>query len=164
MNWLKQYFNHKDRVGSLILFTFAVAFFYMSISIEVVDAASQSFTARTLPLVLSSLLVVCSIIHFIQSSRISFDNNIRQWRWRQAAALILLMAIYATSFSLLGFFLASVLFLVTGFRILGEKSYKRSGLIAIVLVGSIWLLLTKVFGLFLEQGEWPLLMFTLLGK
>ena len=159
----RNFFKHKDRIGSLLLFIFAVVLMQMSYALDIEPTANQAFTARTLPLTLSILLAICSLIHLIRPTNTPLDEDVAKWQWKRVAALVVLMAAYALSFPLLGFFLGSIAFLVVGFRILGEEKYSRSLMIASLLVSAIWLLLTQVFGLFLDHGELVLGLSRLVG-
>jgi putative tricarboxylic transport membrane protein len=159
----RDFFKHKDRIGSLLLFVFAVVFMQMSYTLDIGSNSSQAFNARTLPLSLSVLLAICSLIHLLRPTDTPIDDDAAQWKWKQVGALIVLMAAYALSFPFLGFMLCSIAFLVLGFRVLGERSYQRSLFIAGTLVGAIWLLLTQVFGLFLDHGELTLSLLKFVG-
>ncbi len=66
--------------------------------------------------------------------------------------LILLMGIYAAVFSYLGFVVASVLFLQAAFYVLGERRFLVSVSISVGLVLFLWVFLTRVFGLYLDNG------------
>jgi hypothetical protein len=59
----------------------------------------------------------------------------------------------ALLFSKLGFVFSSYLFLHASFLVLGERRILVSGVIAASLVVFLWLMLTRVFGIFLDSGD-----------
>jgi putative tricarboxylic transport membrane protein len=71
----------------------------------------------------------------------------------QALALIGLMAAYAFALRPLGFLGSTVLFLVLGAVILGERKLYVLVPVAVIAAGSIWYLVQEVLGIFLRP--WP---------
>jgi putative tricarboxylic transport membrane protein len=67
-------------------------------------------------------------------------------------ALILLMAVYVTTFNYLGFVLASALFLQIAFMLLGERRLLLSVCVSLGLILLLWFILTQIFGLYLDSG------------
>ena len=67
--------------------------------------------------------------------------------------LTLLLVAYAQLFEILGFILSSFAFLMAGFLILGERRIVFGASVAGGLVLFLWLLLAKVFGLYLDSGN-----------
>lgn len=147
-------FLHKDKLGSLLLLVFALTFLILSYGLDIDPRYGDLFNSGTLPKVLSWGLLGCSAYQlFTPAVGDQFSAEIANWNWPKVSLLIVLMFAYALTFSILGFLLASISFLVLGFRVLGERSFIKSILIAAGVVVPIWLLLVKVFDLFLENGE-----------
>jgi len=71
----------------------------------------------------------------------------------QAAALLVLMVLYALTLRPLGFVGSTVGFLVLGAVLLGERRFHILIPVAAVAVGSIWYLVQEVLGIFLRP--WP---------
>lgn len=71
----------------------------------------------------------------------------------QALALVGLMIAYALALRPVGFLGATVLFLVLGATILGERRFHVLIPVACVAAGSIWYLVQEVLGIFLRP--WP---------
>ena len=71
----------------------------------------------------------------------------------QALALVALMAAYALALRPLGFLGSTVLFLVLGATILGERRFLVLIPVACLAAGSIWYLVQEVLGIFLRP--WP---------
>ena len=147
-------FLQKDRLGSLLLLVFALVFLTLSYRLEIDPRYGILFNSGTLPKVLSWGLLGCSVYQlFTPQKGDQFSADVANWNWRKVGLLIVLMSAYALAFSMLGFLLGSITFLVLGFRVLGDRSLVKSVLIASGVVVPIWLLLVKVFDLFLDNGE-----------
>jgi len=69
------------------------------------------------------------------------------------------MVLYGIGIPWLGFIVASILFLLAGFYILGERRIGRMLLAAVPLVVVLWLLMSKLLGVYIAPGE----LFYLLG-
>lgn len=147
--------DNKQRLGAFLLLAFSIAYFRLAISIPLDSAAADEvFSARTLPVGLAVATILLSLMQLCMPA--DADDRIsvaaKGLRWRPAILLVLLMAGYALTFDFLGFLLASVAFLQAGFMILGERRIVRSFVVSAGLVIFMWLLLTQVFGLFLDDG------------
>jgi putative tricarboxylic transport membrane protein len=53
----------------------------------------------------------------------------------------------------IGFIIASVLFLMLGFYILGERRLKKMALAAIPLVILLWFIMSALLGVYIAPGE-----------
>ena len=160
----KSYFMQKDKLGSLVLLGFALVFLSLSNNLEIDPRYGKLFNSGTLPKVLAWLLFACSVYQLFSSGKgDSFESDIVKWNWRKVGLLIALTSAYALTFSILGFMLGSICFLVLGFRILGQKNHIKSILIAVGVVVPIWLLLVQVFDLFLDNGELYYLIVNIMG-
>jgi putative tricarboxylic transport membrane protein len=71
----------------------------------------------------------------------------------QAIALLVLMVVYALTLRPLGFVGSTIVFLVLGAVILGERRFHILIPVAAVAAGSIWYLVQEVLGIFLRP--WP---------
>ena len=148
---------NKDRIGVFLVLMFSV-FYLRSAFLIPVDAfdAELGFTSKTLPIGLAACAIfVSTLLLFMPGS--DRDSGrivdvIRHYRWKPMLALILLMGIYAATFDYLGFVVASVLFLQAAFIVLGERRILTSVSISVGLVLFLWVLLTQVFGLYLDNG------------
>ena len=147
--------DNKQRVGALLLLAFSVAYLRQAMSIPVDPTGSHEvFSARTLPIGLAAATILLSLLQLVLP--VAGDEKIRAavrgLSWRPAVLLILLMAAYALLFDVLGFVLASVLFLQGGSMILGERRWLRSVAVSVGLVVFMWVVLSVVFGLYLDNG------------
>lgn len=150
--------NHKDRIGSLLILVFSIAYLKYALNLPLdPTAGDESFNARTLPVGLSIAAISFALMELIASFRRAGDNRInaavKGFSWVPTLLLVLSMAIYALVFDTLGFILSSYLFLQSGFLILGERRFLLSSLIALALVMFLWSMLTQAFGIYLDTGD-----------
>jgi putative tricarboxylic transport membrane protein len=154
---MTNFFDNKDRVGAFLILAFSLFYLRSSLSIPVDSFDAEiGFTSKTLPIFLGSCALVISLlllfISFFQSEGQSISKGARDYDWKPVLALILLMAAYVMLFSYLGFVLASALFLQSAFALLGERRLLVGISVSLGLVLALWLLLTHVFGLYLDGG------------
>jgi putative tricarboxylic transport membrane protein len=151
------YLQNRDRLGAFLLLIFSL-FYLRSAFLIPVDPfdAELGFTSKTLPIALAACaILVSTLLLFIPASdgdSAKLADVVRHYRWKPMLALILLMGIYAAVFSYLGFVVASVLFLQAAFFVLGERRFLVSVSISVGLVMFLWFSLTRVFGLYLDNG------------
>ena len=118
--------DNKDRIGALLLLSFSVTYLRYAWVLPLDPTATDSsFTARTLPMGLAAMAILFSLIQLATSFRPRPDSRIsdsvRGFRWRPTLLLLVAMAGYSLLFDTLGFVLASFIFLLLGFLILGER-------------------------------------------
>ena len=150
--------DNKDRVGSLLVLGFALVYLRYALVLPLDPfAGDDSFTARTLPVGLSVAAILFSIIQLALSTRKGGEDRISEavqgFNWRPTLWLVLLMSVYSVVFEFLGFIVCSFLFLQLGFLILGERRILLSTSVASILVVFLWVMLTQVFGLYLDSGN-----------
>ena len=151
------FFDHKDRLGAFILLVFSLIYLRSSMDIPLDPFDLEvGFTSRSLPIFLSvsaifiSILLVFFSVYDSEAKPVS--DELSHIGWRPMLALILLMAVYVTTFNYLGFVLASALFLQIAFMLLGERRLLLSVCVSLGLILFLWFTLTQVFGLYLDSG------------
>ena len=151
------FFDHKDRLGAFILLVFSLIYLRSSMDIPLDPFDLEvGFTSRSLPIFLSvsaifiSILLVFFSVYDSEAKPVS--DELSHIGWRPMLALILLMAVYVTTFNYLGFVLASALFLQIAFMLLGERRLLLSVCVSLGLILFLWFILTQVFGLYLDSG------------
>lgn len=153
-----QFLDNKDRIGSLLVLAFSIAYLRYALVLPLdLTAGVESFTPRTLPIGLSVSAILFSLVQLSMSVGQGGGNRVseavRGFNWKPILLLILVMGIYALAFDVLGFLLASFLFLLSGFLILGERRLLLSATVAASLVLLLWAILTQLFGLYLDAGD-----------
>ena len=152
-----KFLDNKDRIGVFLVLLFSV-FYLRSAFLIPLDPfdVELGFTARTLPFGLAvGAIVVSTLLLFSPGSdraSASVANVVRHYHWKPMLALTVLMGVYAAVFDFLGFLVAGVLFLQTAFFVLGERRILTSVSISVGLVLFLWVVLTQVFGLYLDNG------------
>lgn len=156
------FINNKDKVGSSLLLLFSLAYLNASFDIPLNQVfGDEVFTARTLPIGLSSIAIICCLIHlFTPTSPVanyqqegSISDAIVGFQWKPCLLLIGIMFIYGLTFQFFGFVIATFLFLFTGFTIMQEKRYFLSVTVSAGLVLFMWFVLTQVFDIYLDSGS-----------
>ena len=150
--------DNKDRIGGLLLLVFSVAYLRHAWVLPLDPTATDdAFTARTLPIGLAVAAIVFSFLQLLLSARAKtgarISDAVRGYQWRPMLSLVAVMAVYSLVFDKLGFALSSFLFLLFGFVILGERRVWLSTTVALGLVLFLWVILTQVFGLYLDSGD-----------
>lgn len=148
----------RDTVGPLILLVFCLVYGAFALQIDMFPGQElEAFTPRTLPIGLTILGVLLSLILILQSVKAgggpSVAEMVRGLDWGRTAALIVLMALYGLALSPLGFILSTIMFLLAGFLVLGERRPLVLLLAAVPLVVLFWALMTRVLGIYLEPGR-----------
>lgn len=151
------FFDHKDRLGAFILLVFSLIYLRSSMDIPLDPFDLEvGFTSRSLPIFLSVSAIFISILlvffSVFDSDAKPVSNELSHIGWKPMLALILLMAVYVTTFNYLGFVLASALFLQIAFMLLGERRLILSVCVSLGLILLLWFILTQIFGLYLDSG------------
>lgn len=158
---------NKDRIGALFFLVLSLFYGLMTFSIPLNEMAKTAvFTARTVPLTLAVCGIIISLLILILPSSDADGKNtliktFRGFEWKRAGLLLVLMVVYGLIIKPAGFIISTILFLIVGFRILGEKRVKILLLASIPFVVVFWFLLNKILGIYLEPGR---LFFFLGGK
>lgn len=140
----------KDRVGGFLLLLFCIAYAILSQSIILLPFQSHSaFNARTLPEVLSVLGIGLSILIILFPGSAE-KPRFRGMNWSTVLIFLALMSGYGLTVRPLGFIVSTSLFLICGFALLGERSWKIILLVSLPIVFGFWLMMTKGLNVFLE--------------
>lgn len=150
----------KDRIGGLIFLALSIAYGYSVTLIPMYPGDEyEVFTAKTLPTalaILGALLSFCLLF----ASRKDPKSQLPELDWVIAIKLILLMVCYGAVLELLGFLIATSLFLFSGYWLLGERRRMILFLCSVPLVIFFWFVLTQLLDIYLAPGA---LMQSLLG-
>lgn len=148
---------NKDRVGGFIFLAFSLAYAYSATLIPSLPGEElEPLTPRTFPYALSVFGIVFSLLLILRANIAHEKQSLSLWRsydWKLTASLLLLMVAYGLLLPMLGFLIATLLFLLTGYFLMGERRPKVLLLASVPLVVIFWFLLSKVLGVFLETGS-----------
>ncbi|GIC78817.1 tripartite tricarboxylate transporter TctB family protein [Moritella sp. F3] len=150
---------NRDRVSGLIFLLVCLIYGYQATQIQLFPGDEyEAFTARTLPYLLTASGIIMSLLLIVMSptnicSTSTCENtNESSLDWRLLGAFVALMTAYGVGLTWLGFVLATSLFLLVGFWLLGERRKAVLFGASFPFVTVFWLLLTKVLDIYLEPG------------
>jgi putative tricarboxylic transport membrane protein len=152
------FINDKNKVGSSLILLFSLIYLNAAFDIPLNQVlGGEIFTARTLPQCLSIVTIVVCLIQLSMSTGSTQTETISKavsgFQWRPCVLLTLLMLFYGLSFNFLGFVIATFVFLLSGFIILGERRYLLCAGVSLALAIIIWGALTQVFDIYLDSGS-----------
>ena len=142
----------KAKIGALLFLLLSLGYGWIAMHIPL-DFWSQAevFTARTLPEALACGGIVVALLILFTTPIESGWGALAGLQWRPALALIALMVVYGAILEPLGFVLGSILFLIAGFLIMGERSAWRLLLASLPLVIGFWFVVGQL-GIYLDHG------------
>ncbi len=146
----------KDRVGAVFFLLLSVLYGYYGGEIRLYPGDEfEPMTARTLPFVLSVLGIGLSLFLFISGDRKNkiVLEDLQEQEWKSVALLIVLTILYGLALDWLGFLVSTILFLIGGFRVLGEKRWRVLLQIAVPFVFIFWFGLTQLLDIYLAPGR-----------
>ena len=155
----------REKVGALLLLAFSISYGLLAFKIPLSFLAQQEFfTSRTMPYALAVLGMILSLLILVlptadPSGKRTLKEETAGMDWKRAILLVVAMIIYGLIMKWLGFILASIIFLIAGFYILGERKFKKMALAAIPLVVLLWFIMSTLLGVYIAPGE----IFYLLG-
>lgn len=139
----------KDRIGALLLLAFIVAYGALTFSIPLLPfQADAAFTARTMPEALAVLGAVLALALLFKPGR-DEPASLSGFQWGRAALMCLIMVLYGLGVRPLGFLIATVLFLIGGMLVLGERRPVVLLGASVPLVVLFWALMTQVLDVFI---------------
>lgn len=152
---------NRDRVSGLIFLLVCLIYGYQATQIQLFPGDEyEAFTARTLPYLLTAGGIIMSLLLIVMSPATKSSAIVCAQQtadessldWRLLGAFVALMTAYGIGLTWLGFVLATSLFLLVGFWLLGERRKAVLFGASFPFVTVFWLLLTKVLDIYLEPG------------
>lgn len=148
----------REKAGALFFLLLSMGYGALASQIPLIFLSQgETFNARSMPYGIAIAGMVFSLLILILPAPGKKSQTARQalsgLDWRRAAYLILSMVIYSLAIPWIGFLLSSIFFLIAGFYIMGERSIKLILLSSIPLVIVLWLLLSKILGMYIAPGE-----------
>ncbi len=140
----------RDRIGGILLLLFCLVYFWKIGDIRLLPfQANQAFTPRTIPEVLAALGIGLSLLVIVFPAD-SEKLKLSGLNWPLGLAFLILMSVYGFTVRPLGFLLATSLFLMIGFAMLGERNIVKLVLVAVPLVVAFWVLMNYGLSVFIE--------------
>jgi putative tricarboxylic transport membrane protein len=151
--------QNPEKVGALFFLAISISYGLVAFKIPLTLLAQQeTFNARTMPFALSVLGALLSVLIIVlPASKESKQEPVKLvfggLDWRRTGLIVVMMVVYAFAMTWLGFIIASILFLAGGFYILSERRIMILLAASIPLVIGIWLLMSKILGMYIAPGE-----------
>ena len=149
----------REKVGALVILIFSISYGLLATKIPLTFLAKQEvFTPRTIPYALAVIGTILSFLIIIlpttdPTGSNSLSEETKGMDWKTAIQLTLLMFTFGLTMKWLGFILASIIFLLIGFWILGERRKKLMFFTAIPLVVVLWCIMSVLLGVYIAPGE-----------
>ncbi len=144
----------KDHIGGLIFLLLSVAYGYYAGQIPLLPGDEyEPFHAQTLPNVLSLMGGVLAIALLLTAERGEGSHlKLRGYDFALVAKLLVLVVLFALALEWVGFLLATIIFLIGGYWLLGERSVKTLLLASVPFAVGIWAILTQLLDIYLAPG------------
>lgn len=112
----------------------------------------ENFNARSMPYLIAVFGMIVSLLLILLPSGPTDWKAITRLKWIPAIILLLTMSIYGALFETLGFIVATMLFLVCSYAVLGERRIVAMLIASVPLVLGFWLLM-DFLGIRLNPGD-----------
>ncbi|WP_300180242.1 tripartite tricarboxylate transporter TctB family protein [uncultured Aliivibrio sp.] len=143
----------RDRVGAIIFLLVCLCYGYQTSLIPLFPGDEyEPFTARTLPYMLTFAGIFLSLLLIVSAQPDEKSGATLSFNWKLLIGFLVLMVLYGIGLTWLGFVLATSLFLLAGFYLLGERRKPVLFGASFPFVTGFWLLLTKGLDIYLEPG------------
>lgn len=145
----------KDHIGGLVFLCLSVLYGYYAGDIALLPGDEyEPFHARTLPDALAWMGGVLSLTLLITAKQDSNNRlSLKGYDFALVAKLLLLVVLFALGLEWLGFLVATTLFLMAGFWLLGERRLKIILLSSFPFALFIWFSLAKLLDIYLAPGK-----------
>ncbi len=149
----------REKVGALLILLFSISYGLLATRIPLTFLAQQeTFTPRTMPYALAVMGALLSFLILVlpttdPAGKKSLSEEAKGFDWATALFLTAAMLLYGLTMKWFGFILASIVFLLVGFWILGERRVKRMLFTAIFLVIILWAIMSLLLGVYIAPGE-----------
>ncbi len=152
----------KDHIGAMVFLCLSVAYGYYAGQIPMLPGDEfEPFNAQTVPSALAVLGAVLSLVLLV-STRMDTNQRLRLggYDFVLVALLLVLVMLFAIALEWLGFLISTVLFLIGGYWLLGERRIKILLIASVPFAVFIWFALSQLLDIYLAPGR---LMTTLFG-
>lgn len=143
----------KNRIGGVLLLAFCTAYAALIADITLLPfQRGQAFTARTMPTFLAGLGIALALMTILLPHEPE-RPALRGAQWALTAGFLALMSAYGLAIRPAGFLIATTVFLVAGFVMLGERRAWLLLAVSLPIVLGFWTLMTQVLDVYV--APWP---------
>ncbi len=141
----------KNRLGGLIILAFCLGYAWQIFAIPTVGGQTgATLKPSTMPTFLCVLGTLFSLLLIFNPERSdAARGSYEKLRWGRLLMFLALMSAYGLALRPLGFLLATIGFLASGFVMLGERRITLIVGVATLLTASFWMLMSLGLGVFL---------------
>lgn len=145
----------KDHIGGLAFLCLSAAYGYYTGDIAMLPGDEyEPFNAQTLPKVLSLIGVILSIALIVSAKREASERlSLKGYDFAIVIKLLLLVVIFGVTLEWLGFLISTVLFLIGGYWVLGERRWKTLLIASLPFGFFIWFALSQLLDIYLAPGR-----------
>ncbi|UCH75012.1 MAG: tripartite tricarboxylate transporter TctB family protein [Rhodospirillales bacterium] len=147
---------NRDVAAALGFLAFSIAYGWQATGIDLFPGQEyEPFTPQTFPLALAVAGGVLALLQLVKSLRAQPEagDSWARYDWTRVGLLLVTMVVYGATFTWLGFIVATTLFLVAGYLILGERRPLVIGAASVGVSVGFWAIMTRLLGLYLAPGE-----------
>ncbi len=127
------------------LFLLVFSFLGTAVGKQIVHLKTQGMSAAFFPNMLFIVLAVCGFVLIFQGWKREEKSPLPKFIWRKLLPWFVLLAAYSITFEYIGFIIATVLFMIAGMFLLGERRWMLLGLVPVGSSFGIYYLFSKVF-------------------
>ena len=152
--------TNKDHIGGMIFIVLSVAYGYYAYNIRMFPGDQfEPFNAQTLPVALAWAGAIIGVLMVATANRSERNKlSLAGLDVALVAKLMVLVFLFAQALEWVGFLLSTILFLIIGYWLLGERRIKTLLLASIPFAVCFWFLLAKLLEIYLAPGKlWTML-------
>lgn len=145
----------KDHIGGLVFLCLSVAYGYYAHQIPLLPGDEfEPFHAQTLPNALAWMGGALSLALLVTASRQPADRlHLGGYDFWLVGLLLVLVVLFAVALEWLGFLLSTILFLIGGFWLLGERRVKTLLVASVPFAVGLWFVLARLLDIYLAPGR-----------
>ena len=138
------------RISALVFLLLFIIYSYLAGEIRVfVFDENADFNARTFPKLISYLGIIFSFLTLVLSK--NKDEPMAQYEWLKVFVLFVLVFTYGIIIKLIGFFIATNLFLLISYYYLGVRNYKVLLLCSLPVVAGLQFMLHGLLDVYIRD-------------
>ncbi|MGX9419095.1 tripartite tricarboxylate transporter TctB family protein [Vibrio sp. WJH972] len=145
----------KDHIGGLVFLGLSAAYGYYAGDIHLLPGDEfEPFHAQTVPKFLAMMGGFLSLVLLITAKRDGSNSlSLKGYDFALVGKLLVLVVLFALALEWVGFLIATVIFLVGGYWILGVRSVKLLFVSSVPFAVAIWFALTQLLDIYLAPGK-----------
>ncbi|MCW4630009.1 MULTISPECIES: tripartite tricarboxylate transporter TctB family protein [Marinomonas] len=145
----------KDHIGGLAFLCLSAAYGYYTGDIPMLPGDEyEPFNAQTLPTVLAYMGGILSIALIINASKNGGERlSLQGYDFAIVIKLLVLVILFGLALEWVGFLLSTMLFLIGGYWVLGERRWKVLLIASLPFSVFIWFSLSQLLDIYLAPGR-----------